>query len=150
MDLDHNFVQVSKLSEYLQKKVFTKNGTLFSPNSGEDQKKKRSSLTMKHFFPQIQVNTYAQMHTRQCRRYGGLNGCLCPPPHFDLLKVLYLEHHITTRQQAMIVKVIITFNIILLWRFLQFLWNSWQPNAVCKSDPIIHLINLPLRMCRER
>ena len=32
MDLDHDFVQVSKLSEE-QKKVFTKNGTLFSPNS---------------------------------------------------------------------------------------------------------------------
>ena len=32
MNLDHDFVQVSKLSED-QKKVFTKNGTLFSPNS---------------------------------------------------------------------------------------------------------------------
>ena len=32
-----------------KKKVFTKNGTLFSPNSGEDQKK-RSSPKMKHLF----------------------------------------------------------------------------------------------------
>ena len=32
MNLDHDFVQVSKLSE-VQKKVFTKHGTLFSPNS---------------------------------------------------------------------------------------------------------------------
>ena len=38
MNLDHDFFQVSKLSEE-QKKVFTKNGTIFSPNSGEDQKK---------------------------------------------------------------------------------------------------------------
>ena len=35
MNLDHDFFQVSKLSEG-QKKVFTKNGTLFSPNSGGD------------------------------------------------------------------------------------------------------------------
>ena len=36
---------------------------IFSPNSGEDQKK-RASPTMEHFFPRIQVDTYAQMHTR--------------------------------------------------------------------------------------
>ena len=39
----------------------------FSPNSGKDQKKKkkkRSSPKEKHFFPRIQVDTYAQMHTR--------------------------------------------------------------------------------------
>ena len=34
---------------------------LFSPNSGEDQKK-RSSPKMEHFFPRIQVDTYAQIH----------------------------------------------------------------------------------------
>ena len=52
MNLDHDFVQESKLSED-PKKVFTKNGALFSPNSGEDQKKKkkRSSPKKKHFFP---------------------------------------------------------------------------------------------------
>ena len=34
MNLDHDFVQVSKLSEDQKiKKVFAKNGTLFSPNS---------------------------------------------------------------------------------------------------------------------
>ena len=43
MNLDHDFVQVSKLSED-QKKVFPKNGTLF--------------------FPRIQVDTHTQMHTR--------------------------------------------------------------------------------------
>ena len=35
MNLDHDFFQVSKLSED-QKKVFTKNGILFSPNSSGD------------------------------------------------------------------------------------------------------------------
>ena len=35
MNLDHDFFQESKLSED-QKKVFTKNGTLFSPNSSGD------------------------------------------------------------------------------------------------------------------
>ena len=35
MNLDHDFFQVSKSSED-QKKVFTKNGTLFSPNSSGD------------------------------------------------------------------------------------------------------------------
>ena len=39
MNLGNDFVQVSKLSEDQKKKVFNKNGTLFSPNSGEDQKK---------------------------------------------------------------------------------------------------------------
>ena len=68
MNLDHDFFQVSKLSEDQQakrsspkmehffaqiqvktkKKVFTKTKTLFSPNSGEDQKK-RSSPKMEHF-----------------------------------------------------------------------------------------------------
>ena len=43
MKLDHDFVQVSKFSE--------------------DQKK-RSSPKLEHFFPQIQVDTYAQMHSR--------------------------------------------------------------------------------------
>ena len=59
MNLDHDFVQVRKLSED-QKKVFIKNGTLFSPNSGEDQKKK--GLYKK--FPRIQVEACAHMHTR--------------------------------------------------------------------------------------
>ena len=69
MNLDHDFVQVSKLNED-QKKIFTKNGTLFSPNSGEDQKK-RSSPEMEQFFPRIQVDTYAQMHTK-VKLLGGM------------------------------------------------------------------------------
>ena len=39
MNLDHDFFKVSKLSEEQTKNVFTKNGTIFSSNSGEDQKK---------------------------------------------------------------------------------------------------------------
>ena len=42
MNLDHDFVHVSNLSEDQKKKVFTENGTLFSL---------------------IQVDTYSQMHT---------------------------------------------------------------------------------------
>ena len=45
-------------------------GKLFSPNSGEDQKK-RSSSKIEHFFPQI----YAQMYTHS--NYWG--GCRCRP-----------------------------------------------------------------------
>ena len=91
MNLDHDFVQVSKLSEDQKKKngtlpkmehffspnsgedhkkVFTKNGTLFSPNSGEDQKKKVFT-TNGTLFSLIQVDTYAQMHTRVKLLGGG-------------------------------------------------------------------------------
>ena len=41
----------------------------------------------------------------QCRRYGRGAGGRAPPqmtacaPHFGLLKLLFLEHHETTRQQ---------------------------------------------------
>ena len=37
MNLDHDLFQVIKLSEDQKKKVSIKSGTLFSPNSGEDQ-----------------------------------------------------------------------------------------------------------------
>ena len=47
MSLDQDFFQMSKLSEDQNKKT-----------------KKSSSLYMEHFFPRIQVQTYAQMHTR--------------------------------------------------------------------------------------
>ena len=60
MNLDHDFVQVSKLSED-QKKGLLQNWSTFPPNSGED--KKRSSPKMEHFFSRIQVDTYARMHT---------------------------------------------------------------------------------------
>ena len=44
MNLDHDFVRVSKLSE--------------------EQNKKRSLSKMEHFFPRNQLETCAQMHTR--------------------------------------------------------------------------------------
>ena len=47
----------------------------FSPNSGEDQKKRRSSPKMEHFFFRIQVDTYAQMYTK----VKLLGGCRCRP-----------------------------------------------------------------------
>ena len=40
MSLDHDFVQVSKLSENQKKKIFTKNRTLFYPTSVKTKKKK--------------------------------------------------------------------------------------------------------------
>ena len=63
MNLDHDFGQVSKLSED-QKKVFTKTPKLFSPNSSEDQENKGFYQKWNTIFPRIQVDTYAQMHTR--------------------------------------------------------------------------------------
>ena len=51
MNLDPDFVQVSKLSE--------------------DQKKEGLHQKWNTFFPQIQVDTYAQMHTR-VKLLGGM------------------------------------------------------------------------------
>ena len=48
MNLDHNILQMSKLSEDQKKGLHQKWNTFF-PNSGEDQKK-RSSSKMEHFF----------------------------------------------------------------------------------------------------
>ena len=69
MNLDHDFFQVSKLSEDQKKVLHQKWNSFFPPNSGEDQKKgfhqKWNSI-----FPQIQVKTkkrlhaYTHMHTR--------------------------------------------------------------------------------------
>ena len=82
MNLDHDFVQVWKFSEHkkkmqmehffaqiqvkTKKKVFIKNRTLFSPNTGDDKKKKGSSTRIEHFFPKI----YAQMYTHS--NYWGM------------------------------------------------------------------------------
>ena len=65
MNFDHDFFQVSKLSED-QKKVFTKDGTLFSPNSGEEQKKKKvftKNGTL--FFPEFKWNLRSDAHQSQ-------------------------------------------------------------------------------------
>ena len=62
MNLDHDFFQVSKSSED-EKKSSSLKVERFFQNSDEDQKKEKSSPKMEHFFPRIQVETCAQMHT---------------------------------------------------------------------------------------
>ena len=88
--MEHFFPQIQMKTKKKKKKVFIKDGTLFSPNSGEDQKKKEKGLHQRWnaffpriqvktkkkkkkkglhqkwntFFPRIQVKTCAQMHTR--------------------------------------------------------------------------------------
>ena len=54
MNFDHDFVQVSKLSEDQKKKVFTKNGTFF-PQIQVKTKKKKGGLHQQWntFFPRI-------------------------------------------------------------------------------------------------
>ena len=95
MNLDHDFVQMSKLSEEQkkglyqkwnpffpqiqvkteQKKVFTKNGTLFSPNSGKDQKKKVFAKSGTLFSPNS--SGHLRSDARQSQIIGG--GCRCRP-----------------------------------------------------------------------
>ena len=62
MNLDHDFVQVSKLSEN-KKKVFHEMEHFF-PQIQMKTKKKGLHQKWNTFFPRIQVDTYAQMHTR--------------------------------------------------------------------------------------
>ena len=100
MNLDHDFVQVSKLSEDPKKRSSPKMEHFFSPNSGEDQKKKDLHQKRNTFFPRIQADTYAQMHTRvklfgrmqmysipySTQTIGGIQpnywGDISPPPGF--------------------------------------------------------------------
>ena len=61
----------------------------------------------------------------------------------------FSEHHVTTRQQAIMEKGIVTFKLtILICNFLDSFRNCWPPTAVQKCDAIIRLINTRLRMCR--
>ena len=46
----------------------------FPPSSGEDQVK--SSPKLKHFFPRILVETYAQTHTQVRSQKFAMGGCL--------------------------------------------------------------------------
>ena len=76
MNLDHEFVQVSKLSEEQKKKVFTKNGTLFFPNSSGDL---RSNADQSQIF-----GGDADVHHTQIKLLGGIQsnywGIYPPPP----------------------------------------------------------------------
>ena len=75
----------------------------------------------------------------QCRRTGrrGSKGVMpllttaCAPLYFDLLKIPLMEHHVTARQQTimMMEKGRITFKQISPSTFLDSLRNSWQPFA---------------------
>ena len=76
------------------------------------------------------------------------NDCLCLP--FRFAQNTFSEHHVTTRQQAIMEKGVTMFkDNILVRSFLDFLQNCWPPTGVHKFDPIIRLINTPLRMCRR-
>ena len=59
MNLDHDFIQVSKVSEDQQKK--------------DQKKKKKKKVVTKTgtLFPRIQLDTYAQIHTR-VKLLGGM------------------------------------------------------------------------------
>ena len=65
MNLENDFVQVSKLSEE-QKKIILhqKWNNFFLRIQVEDQKQKKSSPKMEHFFPRNQVETCAQTHNK--------------------------------------------------------------------------------------
>ena len=101
INLDHDFVQVSKLNED-QKKSSLKMELFFSPNSGEDQKK-RFSPKMKYFFPPNtlrctpQSNYWGGMHMKTILKLlGGIKSIYCggiypsSPPGFGTL----VYHHL--------------------------------------------------------
>ena len=75
-------------------------------------------------------------------------GRLCS--HFGLLKILLLKHHVTTRQQTMMEKGIITFKHNYLSMLFRFFAKLQAPTAVHLSEAIFRLIDTPLRMCRGR
>ena len=51
-------------------------------------------------------------------------------PHFSLLKILFLEHHVTTKQQTIMEKgIILTFKHNSRLTFQGSLRNCWQNNA---------------------
>ena len=64
MNLYHDFVQVSKLSENQKNETPPKMEHFFSPNSGEDKKKKVFTKNGTFFPPNSSEHLYAQMHTR--------------------------------------------------------------------------------------
>ena len=66
MNLDHDFVQVSKLSEDPKKMSSPKMEHFFPQIQVKTKKKRKKDLHQKRntFFPRIQVDAYAQMHTR--------------------------------------------------------------------------------------
>ena len=52
----------------------------------------------------INLKVWFSHSSPQCRPYGGSRGAVSPlttacAPHFDLPKLLFLEHHVTAKQQ---------------------------------------------------
>ena len=70
MNFDHDFVQVSKLSEDQKKKRSSPKMEHFSPNSGEDQKKKRGGFTNNGtlFSPNLSRHLRSDAHQSQIIR----------------------------------------------------------------------------------
>ena len=64
MNLDHDFVQVSKLSENQKKKGFSPKINIFFSKFRWRPKKQGLHQKWNTFFPRFQVDTYAQMHTQ--------------------------------------------------------------------------------------
>ena len=83
-------------------------------------------------------------------------GGSCPPltaahaPHFGLLKILFLKHHVMMTIDNMMEKeIIITFKHNFRLTFLDSVQNCWQPIVVHKCGAIIRLISTPLRSVTE-
>ena len=79
------------------------------------------------FFKSMNLNlkiTSKMNRSNQCRRHGEARGAVPPNgcffPHFILVKILFLEHHATTRQQTMMEKGKIMFKHDSLLMFFRF------------------------------
>ena len=68
------------------------------------------------------------------------NDCLCPFP-FRFIQDAFLEHHVTTRQQAILEKGIIIIKHVSRLKFSRLFAKLLVTTAVHKCDPIICLIN---------
>ena len=73
----------------------------------------------------------------------------CAPP-FRFTQITVFGTSLNDKTTHNDKKGMITFKHNSPLTFSRFLQNSWQPTAVHKSDAIFRLINMPLRMCRER
>ena len=74
MNLDHDFFQLSKLSEDQKIRSSPKMEHFFS--QVQVKTKKKSSPKLEHFFSRILVETCAQMHTQARSQKFAVGGCL--------------------------------------------------------------------------
>ena len=82
--------------------------------------------------------------------YDSLTTDCAHPPYFDLLKILFLVHHVTARLETMMEKRIITFKHNYPLTFSRFFAKLLSTNCCRHVDAMMRLINMPLRMCRGR